>query len=558
VAIAQHTRLGKYEIIGSLARGAMAELFLARLPEAGGVARQVVIKRVLPELARDRAFVDRFIAQARIAAALDHQNIVHVHEVGQDDDGHFIAMERLHGGDVGSILSVVRQFGSGLPLALAIEIARGACAGLHHAHERRAPSGELLGLVHRDITPHNLFVTFDGAVKLLDFGIGTAAETMPALHAASGARRDRLPYMSPEQVHGEPLDRRSDVFSLSAVLWEMTVGERPPHAAHDKRLAFAKAIVGRNAPRPSANKPGYPPELERVVMRGLGRDPLARHATAAELQAELEAVARTLLLSTSARELAMFMAEVFPGRLKAWQGGERRTTGSLAISPRHSMLLPPEPMGTSPVSRPEIALPVAPVAPPVREAAPRRARWIAASLALVGLALAAAIIFVSGRSRSLDARLAATASSASPAAPDPEHLVGEDAHWFGADDYLVDVRGRGYQDERLDDLTVARMLKRSRSPGERTWFSDTNGKEFESEHYFRTRVARPADLTIGGFALCHAHRHERRASKPSNRNASLSGRWMLGRITEVSRLDAGVVSVANVECEVAGVRVIAD
>lgn len=556
MVITQHTRLGKYEIIGSLARGAMAELFLAQVPEAGGVARQVVIKRVLPELARDRAFVDRFIAQARIAAALDHQNIVHVHEVGQDDDGHFLAMERLHGDDVGSILSMVRQFGSGLPLAFAIEIARGACAGLHYAHERRAPSGELLGLVHRDITPHNLFVTFDGAVKLLDFGIGKAVETMPALHAPSGARRDRLPYMSPEQVHGEPLDRRSDVFSLSAVLWEMTVGERPPHAAHDKRLAFAKAIVGRNAPRPSAKKPGYPPELERVVMRGLSRDPLARHATAAELQAELEAVARTLSLPTSARELAMFMAEVFPGRLKAWQGSERRTSGSFAISSRHNMLLPPEPMATSPVSRPDIAVPS--VAPPVREAAPRRARWIAASLALVGLALAAAIIFVSGRSRSLDARLSAAGGSASPAALDPEHLVGEDAHWFEVDDYLVDIHGRGYQDERLDDLTVARMLKRPKDPGGRAWFSDTNGMQFESEHYFRTRVATPTDLTLGRFALCHAHRRERRASKPSNRNASLSGRWMLGRITDASRLDAGLVSVANVECEVAGVRVIAD
>jgi serine/threonine protein kinase len=555
VVIAQHTRLGKYEIISSLARGAMAELFLARLPEAGGVARQIVIKRVLPELARDRALVDRFLAEARIAAALDHQNIVHVHDVGEDEDGHFIAMERLHGGDVGSILSVVRQFGSGLPLAFAIEIARGACAGLHYAHERRAPSGEPLGLVHRDITPHNLFVTFDGAVKLLDFGIGKAVETMPASHAQTGAQLGTLSYMSPEQVHGEPLDRRSDVFSLSAVVWEMTVGEPPSHA-HGSRLAFAKAIVGRNAPRPSAKKPGYPPELERVVMRGLSRDPLARHATAAELQAELEAVARTLSLPTSARELAMFMAEMFPGRLKAWQGSERRTTGSLAISPRHSMLLPPDPKGTSPVAKPELALPS--VAPPVQVAAPRRARWILAAIALVGLGLAAALIFVSGRSRSLDARLSAAGGSASPAALDPEHLVGEDAHWFEADDYLVDIHGRGYEGERLDDLVVARMVKRSRSTDERTWFSDTNNKQFESEHYWRTRVARPADLTIGALALCHAYRRERRANKPSNRNASRSGRWMLGRITEVARLDAGLVSVENVECEVAGVRVIAD
>jgi hypothetical protein len=288
-------------------------------------------------------------------------------------------------------------------------------------------------------------------------------------------------------------------------------------------------------------------------MRGLSRDPVARHHTAAELQAELEAVARTRSIRTSARELAGFMAEVFPGRLKAWQGSERRTSGSFAISSRHNMLLPPEPMAAASVSRPDIA--VLPEAPP---AARRRARVMRAAIGLGGLALVAAILLVSGRSRTLDTQLSAAAGSASSAALDADHLIGEDAHWFEVDDYLVDVHGGGYRGERLDDLVVARMLKRPEVPGGRTWFSDTNGKQLESEHYFRTRVAAAADLTIGALALCHAHRRDRQASKPSNRNASLSGRWMLGQITGVSRLGAGVVSVANVECEIAGVRVNAD
>src|SRR5258706_4941872 len=174
------TRLGRYEILGSLARGGMAELYLARLPGAEGFAKQVAIKRVLPELARERELVEMFVAEARIAATLDHQNIVHVHDIGQDRDGFFFAMELLHGGDVGSIMSAVTRFGGELPIAIAVEIARAAATGLHYAHERRAPDGTPLGLVHRDISPPNLFVTFEVAVKVLDFGIAQAVQQLTA------------------------------------------------------------------------------------------------------------------------------------------------------------------------------------------------------------------------------------------------------------------------------------------------------------------------------------------------------------------------------------------
>jgi serine/threonine-protein kinase len=561
VVSAQHTRLGRYEIIGSLARGRMVELFLAQLPEDAGLAKHVVIKRVLPELATDRALVDRFLAEARIAAALDHQNLVHVHDIGHDDDGQFFAMERLHGGDVASILSVVTRLGGGLPLAFAIEIARAACAGLHYAHDRRTPSGEPLGLVHRNVSPQNLFVTFDGAVKLLDFGLakpldfGLVKPLEPTPSSSQpGVRQTRATYLSPEQEAGEPLDRRSDVYSLAAVLWEMTVGEPPCHAARGSMPAIAKALVGRELPRPSATRPGYPPELERVVMRGLGRDPAARYQTAGAMQAALEAVARTTSLVTSPRELALFMAAVFPGRLKAWQGSERRITGPHAIAPRATMLLPSEPLA-APVSRPDIALPPVPLD---GELAAGRGPRIRRATALAVVALAAVIVVVmSGRSRALDADLAAVAGPVSAVALAPDHLIGEDAHWFEVDDYLVNIHGRGYDGDRLDDLIVARMARPPRSPGGRTWFTDTNGKGIDSEHYFRTRVAARVDLALGAIALCHAHRHERRATTPSNRNTSLSGRWMLGRVTEISRLDAGLVSVANVECEIAGVRVLA-
>jgi serine/threonine protein kinase len=175
-AVPAPERLGRYEIVGSLARGGMAELYLARLPGVEGFAKKVVIKRVLPELARDRQFVDMLLGEARLAAQLDHQNIVHVHDIGHDAGGYFFAMELLHGADVASMMRAALARGDGLPLGVALEIARGACAGLHYAHERTGPTGAPLGLVHRDISPQNLFVTFDGAIKLLDFGIARAVE----------------------------------------------------------------------------------------------------------------------------------------------------------------------------------------------------------------------------------------------------------------------------------------------------------------------------------------------------------------------------------------------
>src|SRR5215468_6016232 len=243
----------------------MAELFLAHLPGIEGFARKVVIKRVLPELARDRDFVEMFLEEARLAATLHHQNIVAVHDIDHDEGGYFFAMEHLHGADVGELL---RTTDGDLPLPIALEIARGACAGLHHAHERKGPGGPL-GIVHRDVSPQNIFVTFDGGVKLLDFGIARAVQQSPSHYTRSGTLRGKLPYMSPEQCRGLPIDRRSDVFSLAVVIWEMTVGERLFGAHRESEFEILKAIVEADALRPSSRKPGYPAALEAIVMKGL-------------------------------------------------------------------------------------------------------------------------------------------------------------------------------------------------------------------------------------------------------------------------------------------------
>src|SRR5512140_814226 len=269
----------------------MAELFVARLPGLEGFTKRVVVKRVLPALAGDREFVDLFIAEARLAATLDHQNIVQVHDIGQDANGYFFAMEMLHGADVGDLLRTTQDRG-GLPLAIALELGRAACAGLHYAHERTGPTGAPLGLVHRDISPQNMFVTFDGAVKLLDWGIAKAVQRIASHYTRSGALRGKIPYMSPEQCRGEPLDRRSDVFSLAIVIWEMTVGERLFGAAGEGDFDTLKQIIEHDAPAPSTRAANYPPELERIVMKALRRSARERYQTADALQVDVEAFLR--------------------------------------------------------------------------------------------------------------------------------------------------------------------------------------------------------------------------------------------------------------------------
>src|ERR1043165_3481088 len=291
----------------------MAELYVARLPGVEGFAKQVALKRVLPGLANNREFVEMFLEEARLAATLQHQNVVQVHDIGQDADGYFFAMEYLHGADVGEILRTV----DGIPLPIALEIARGACAGLHYAHERKNADGALLGIVHRDVSPQNLFVTFDGGVKLLDFGIAKAVQQTTKNYTRSGTVRGKLPYMSPEQCQSEPIDRRSDVFSLAVVIWEMTVGERLFGANRESDFEILKAIVDRDAPRPSTRKPDYPAALEAIVMKGLARDKGQRYPTADEMQGELEGFMRSHNAWASARDVAKFMESQLPDRAAA-------------------------------------------------------------------------------------------------------------------------------------------------------------------------------------------------------------------------------------------------
>lgn len=214
--------IGRYELVTRLATGGMAELFLARERGLAGLERLVVLKRILPHLADKRSFVDMFLREARIVARLAHPNVVQIYELGEEDGSYFIAMEYIHGTTVRElqILAGDRPF----PISVAISIVEQGLKGLHAAHDLKDLDGNTLGLVHRDISPHNLMITTDGHVKLLDFGVAKATEGVDATY--SGNLKGKFAYMSPEQCLRRPLDRRTDVFSMGIVLWEILAGQR--------------------------------------------------------------------------------------------------------------------------------------------------------------------------------------------------------------------------------------------------------------------------------------------------------------------------------------------
>jgi len=304
---ARPARLGRYEILRHLATGGMAEIYLARVSGIEGFEKQVVVKRILPRLSGDRELVSMFLDEARIAATLHHANIVQVFDIGRDEGGYFFAMEFLRGEDAGTVLQRLEKHHRQLPLEHALCIVLGLCAGLHYAHELRGLDGRPLAIIHRDVSPQNVIITRDGGVKLVDFGIAKAACRL--VKTRQGSLRGKIRYMSPEQCRSDPLDRRSDIFALAIVLWELTTG-RPLYTGEGE-FDIMKAIVESDAPRPSTVKPDYPVELERIVMKGLSRSRANRYATAQAMQLDLEAFVRARQLAVSSVALSTFMNELF-------------------------------------------------------------------------------------------------------------------------------------------------------------------------------------------------------------------------------------------------------
>jgi serine/threonine protein kinase len=304
----------RYELMGRLSTGGMATLHIARLVGLADFEKVVVLKRILPARVDDHDFRRMFEDEARVAATLEHPNIVHTHDIGQDAEGAFFTMEYLHGENVKRILAATAKAGEKLPLELALQIAIGCAAGLHHAHCHRDYYGRPLGIVHRDVSPSNIIVTYQSGVKLIDFGIAKAAS---GKHVTGvGVVKGKASYMSPEQCRGEAVDRRSDVFSLGIVLYEMTTMTRP-FEAPDQLVVLAK-ILREDVVTPSKVRPDYPVALERVVMRALAKDPSDRYPSAFEMQEELELVTRECKLHALPGSLGRYLEHLFGAKPYPW------------------------------------------------------------------------------------------------------------------------------------------------------------------------------------------------------------------------------------------------
>jgi serine/threonine protein kinase len=300
------TRLGKYTLERLLARGGMAELYLARARGAQGFEKLVALKLVLPHLADDPKFLGMFLDEARLAGRLDHPNIAQVLDLGTAGGEHFMAMEFVHGVDVRSILANAEGHVA-IPLDAALTIVVEACRGLHYAHELTDETGQPLWIVHRDVSPSNLLVRYDGVVKLVDFGIAKAADRYH--ETATGMLKGKSGYMSPEQCRGLQIDRRTDVFGLGILLYELTTAQRLFYG--DNEFAILNRIVDGEFERPSEVVPGYPVELENIVLQALDPRVDNRFATAQELQDALETFARRSDLVLSSARLAGLMRGLF-------------------------------------------------------------------------------------------------------------------------------------------------------------------------------------------------------------------------------------------------------
>jgi serine/threonine protein kinase len=315
--IQQFVTLGRYQLLSRLAVGGMAEVYLARQGELSGFKTLVVVKKVLPHLAEKPDFIAMFLDEARIASMLDHPNIVRITEVGRTDSEYFLAMELVQGKSLSAMLQYSEKAKTPIPHNLAALIVANAAAGLHHAHQLTDASGTLLGLVHRDVSPQNIMVSFEGSVKVIDFGIARALGRLGDTN--SGSLKGKLGYMAPEQARGEAINARADLFSLGVVLWECVAGRRLFLREND--LATLRAVVYEPIPSPSKFVQ-VDPALDAIIRRAVSRNVDERFQTAEELRIALE---RWVFSSggASTHDLAAMMKSWFPKDHLQWQRAAR-------------------------------------------------------------------------------------------------------------------------------------------------------------------------------------------------------------------------------------------
>ena len=394
MTLAAGTPIGKYVVRRKLAEGGMAEIYLAAALGPEGFEKDVVIKRVRPGLAGDPEFVRMFIAEARVASRLNHANLVHIFDFDKHEDTYYLAMEYVRGHSLWELRRRCQERGVAIPPMLVAQIGMEVARGLAYAH-RLTDGGQTLNLVHRDVTPHNVLLSFDGAVKLTDFGIAKAGGRA----TTSGMLKGKFAYMSPEQGRGEALDARTDVFALGVTLWELLTGARLFEGEGD--VAVLRAVQERLIVPPARLNPGVSPALDSAVMRALERERARRWPTAHELERALAEVVLGGARSLEDTDVGAFLRRMFPE--EAGVAEPAPGSGSIPIS-----LSTSAPAGAPPGEQSApVAVPAGPptelVTPPAEpgptEVLPRAAplrRRVAGVLALAALAAAVTVAVRAG------------------------------------------------------------------------------------------------------------------------------------------------------------------
>ena len=350
---------GRYALFDFIGKGGMAEIYLARQKTELGPARRCVVKQILPELAKDPAFSEMLVHEAKLAARLSHANVVQVFDLGRENERLFIAMEYIEGFDLNDLLRRCSRSKVPLPFELAVHVMCEALKGLDYAHRRTDDDGRPLELVHRDVSPSNLLVSFEGEVKVCDFGIARANDVIEAqatgssAHELGEALKGKAGYMSPEHARGEAIDARADVFAAGIVLWELAAGRRMYKTSEG---GFSLLDLARRGEVPELPRNGLPAEdvLRRVIAKALSRQRDDRYPSAAAMQRDLDAYAATAKLMTSPLALGEWLKNTFGEEILERRRARERATEALEMGAPlvlEAIAAPQAPSAASPLAR---------------------------------------------------------------------------------------------------------------------------------------------------------------------------------------------------------------
>jgi eukaryotic-like serine/threonine-protein kinase len=385
---------GRYVLFDFIGKGGMAEIFLARQKTDLGATRLCVVKQILPGLAGDPLFSDMLVHEAKLAARLSHANVVQVFDLGRADERLFIAMEYVEGFDLNDLLRRCSRAKVPMPFELGVHVVREALRGLDYAHRRTDDEGRPLGIVHRDVSPSNLLVSFEGEVKVCDFGIAHANDVVASRgsqHEIDEAIRGKAGYMSPEHANGQPIDARSDVFAAGIVLWELAAGRRMYRTGDGREGLLEQARKAEVPPLPASGL-SEPDRLRAIVDKALARDRDARYPSAAAMLRDLEGYAATARLMTSPLQLGDWLERTFGEEILEKRRARERAAAALergaplVVQAIPATPRPPAPNVAEPVVPPALALPAT---PPVPATTPARRLPLVAAIMVAVVALVA-------------------------------------------------------------------------------------------------------------------------------------------------------------------------